>query len=58
MRRVSQDGSGLAGIAIDEDECGTLDAVVPFPIACARRKKLHFCMISDPFPCWNAFLFY
>jgi hypothetical protein len=32
MRRVSQDGSGLAGIAIDEDECGTLDAVVPFPI--------------------------
>jgi hypothetical protein len=32
MRRVSQDGSGLAGIAIDEDECGTLDAVVPLPI--------------------------
>jgi hypothetical protein len=30
MRQVSQDGSGLAGIAIDEDECGTLDAVVPF----------------------------
>ena len=32
MRRVSQDGSGLTGIAIDEDECGTLDAVVPLPI--------------------------
>ena len=32
MRRVAQDGSGLTGIAIDEDECGTLDAVVPLPI--------------------------
>jgi hypothetical protein len=32
MRLVSQDGSGLTGIAIDEDECGTLDAVVPLPI--------------------------
>src|SRR5262245_64125490 len=29
---VSQDGSGSAGLAIDEDECRTVDAVVPLPI--------------------------
>jgi hypothetical protein len=32
MRGVSQDGSGLVGIAIDEDKCGTFDAVAPLPI--------------------------
>jgi len=32
LRRVSQDGSGSGGLPIDEDECRTLDAVVPLPI--------------------------
>ena len=41
MRRVSQDGSGLTGIAIDEDECGTLDAVVPLPID--RKRDIGLC---------------
>ena len=31
LRRVSQDGSGSAGLPIDEDERRTLDAVVPLP---------------------------
>ena len=29
---VSQDGSGSAGLAIDEDECRTVDPAVPLPI--------------------------
>src|ERR1700751_2309566 len=32
LRRVSQDGSGCLGLAIDEDECRTLDAVVALPL--------------------------
>jgi hypothetical protein len=32
VRRVSQDGSGSSGVPIDEDECRTLDVVVPLPL--------------------------
>jgi hypothetical protein len=28
LRRIPQDGSGTAGVAIDEDECRPVDAVV------------------------------
>src|ERR1700719_671644 len=45
MRRVSQDGCGLTGIAIDEDEYGTLDAVVPLPID--REGDIGFFDIGD-----------
>jgi len=51
MRRVSQDGSDLAGIAIDEDECGTFDAVAPLPIDREGDIGFFFCpqsQSSDP----------
>src|SRR5207302_11493675 len=32
LRRVSQDGSGSAGVPIDEDEGRTLDVAVPLPL--------------------------